>query len=274
MTFKALSNKSSLISWIISRPYSFIIMHLRHIHLPGLTKYSHAIALQSKTVDAMIEHGARMHRNDSLLPLNSTLITFQSHPTYTCGRREVGRLSPSQIAYLKNDGLAEFYEASRGGLTTFHGPGQLTAFLICSLRDNHLKPRAYVHRLETMTIDVCKHYGVTAFTTENPGVWNTHEDKIASVGVRLRSGISSYGVGLNVSVDLSWFHRIVACGLIGKSATSFEKIGIQGLKVEDVAAMFAQCVASRLAGEGKGDPAKSQSMTVERVYIDENSVHS
>lgn len=244
---------------------------LRHIHVPGLTKYSHAIALQAKSVDAMIEHHkARiMYPNDDSPPLNPTLITFQSYPTYTCGRREIGRLSPSQITYLKNDGLAEFHEAPRGGLTTFHGPGQLTAFLICSLRDHHLRPHAYVHRLEAMTIDVCKHYGVTAFTTENPGVWNTPDDKIASIGVHLRRDVSSYGVGLNVSVDLSWFHRIVACGLVGKSVTSLEKArgGFQGLVVDDVAAVFAKFVAMRLPGDE--DPlGESQSMTVEPVFID------
>lgn len=120
-----------------------------------------------------------------------------------------------------------------------------------------------------MTIDVCRHYGVTAFTTENPGVWITHDDKIASIGVHLRSGISSYGVGLNVSVELSWFDRIVACGLVGKSVTSLEKAGAQGLVVDDVAAMFAKCVALRLPGEGEGPLEKSEGMLVETVLIDE-----
>ena len=247
------------------------MVFLRHIHLPGLTKYSHAIALQSKTVDAMIEHYKARIIDSSLLPSPSpTLITFQSHPTYTCGRREIGRLSPSQIAYLKNNGLAEFHEAPRGGLTTFHGPGQLTAFLICSLKQHHLRPHAYVHRLEAITIDVCRHYGVRAFTTENPGVWNTPDDKIASIGVHLRRNVSSYGVGLNVSVDLSWFDRIVACGLVGKNVTSLQKAGeIQALVVDDVAPLFAKFVASRLPGE---DPlGKTQSMTVEPVFIDEIS---
>lgn len=221
-------------------------MILRHINLPGLTKYSHAVALQSGIFDAMLDHKAR--KSNDYRPLDPTLITFQSLPTYTCGRREIGRLSPSQIAYLENDGKAEYAEALRGGLTTFHGPGQLTAFLICSLKDVHLRPWAYVHLLETMTMDVCRHYGIDVITTENPGVWNTPDDKIASVGVRLRSGITSYGVGLNVSVDLSWFDRIVACGLVGKRSTSFEKIGIQGVVVEDVVPRFTGFVARRLLG--------------------------
>ena len=122
-----------------------------------------------------------------------------------------------------------------------------------------------------MIIDVCENYGITAFTTQNPGVWNTPDDKIASIGVHLRRGISSYGVGLNVSVDLSWFHRIVACGLVGKSVTSLEKAGgMKGLLgVDDVAALFARFVALRLSGE---DPlGKTQSMTIEPVFIDDIS---
>lgn len=121
-----------------------------------------------------------------------------------------------------------------------------------------------------MIIDVCENYGVMAFTTQNPGVWNTPDEKIASIGVHLRRGISSYGVGLNVSVDLSWFHRIVACGLVGKSVTSLEKAGgMKGLGVDDVAALFARSVALRLSGE---DPlGKTQSMSIEPVFIDDIS---
>lgn len=119
-------------------------------------------------------------------------------------------------------------------------------------------------------MDVCQHYRVTAFTTEHPGVWNTPDDKLASIGVLLRRGITSYGVGLNVSVDLSWFGRIVACGLVGKSATSLEKAGGRsGLGVDDVAPLFARFVALRLPAE---DPqGKPPRMTVEPVFVDEIS---
>lgn len=229
-----------------------IIMILRHIHLSGPTKYSHAVALQSEIVIKTLDYRAQQkHTHDAhelCQPPNPTLITFQTFPTYTCGRREIGKLSPSQRAYLENNGTAEYHEALRGGQTTFHGPGQMTAFLISSLRDHQLKPRNYVHLLEAMTIDTCLHYKVDVFTTENPGVWQTSDDKIASIGVRLQSGVSSYGVGLNVSVDLSWFDRIVACGLVGKRATSLEKAGNPGLLVEDVAPRFAEFVAKRLPG--------------------------
>lgn len=67
--------------------------------------------------------------------------------------------------------------------------------------------------------------------TENPGVWTTSDDKIAALGVHLRRNVTSHGVGLNVSTDLEWFERIVACGLEGKRTTSLlqEGVKLQGL---------------------------------------------
>lgn len=75
-------------------------------------------------------------------------------------------------------------------------------------------------------IGACEKYWLRAHTTENPGVWigpSPDERKLASVGVHLRRHIASHGVGLNVTVKLWWFDRIVACGLPEKKATSIQK---------------------------------------------------
>lgn len=80
--------------------------------------------------------------------------------------------------------------------------------------------------LEKSVIATAARYGVEAFTTENTGVWTSEEDKLAAVGVHMRRNVTSHGVGLNVSTDLGWFGRIVACGLEGKRATSLEKEGV------------------------------------------------
>lgn len=97
-------------------------------------------------------------------------------------------------------------------------------------------------------IDTCSLFGIKAFTTENPGVWTTVDEKIASVGVHLRRYVTSHGIGLNISVDLSWFNRIVACGLLGKKATSFENEGVTGVGLDIVATAFAENVAEKLVG--------------------------
>lgn len=198
-------------------------MRLRHLHLPNLTSYPRASAIQDYLVRVHLDHKAFKLVGPAPSPV---LLTFQTPPTYTCGRREIGRLSSTQINHLKAGGKAAFYEALRGGQTTFHGPGQITAYLILSLQEHKLNSRGHVRLLENSVISTCEHYSLSTHTTENPGVWigpRSDDRKIASVGVHLRRHIASHGIGLNVSVDLSWFDRIVACGLVGKRATSFEE---------------------------------------------------
>lgn len=222
-------------------------MNLHHLHLPGLTPYLRASAIQSHLVRIRLNYKALPDLlRDRTPPPPPTLLTFQTPPTYTCGRREIGRLSSSQVTYLQTEGKAEFHEALRGGQTTFHGPGQLTAYLILTLDAHPASARKHVQLLESSVIDVCLKHGIEGFTTINPGVWISPEKKIASVGVHLRRYVTSHGIGLNVSTDLSWFHRIVACGLVGKKTTSFEAEGVIGKEVGEVAEVFAEYVAARL----------------------------
>lgn len=224
-------------------------MYLYHVHLPGLTPYLRASAIQSHTVRVLLDHKALPDPVQRKTPSPSpTLLTFQTPPTYTCGRREIGRLSSTQIAYLQNERKAEFHEALRGGQTTFHGPGQLVAYLMRNLEARPSSSRNHVQLLETSVIDTCSKYGIKGFTTENPGVWTSPEKKIASVGVHLRRYVTSHGIGLNVTTDLSWFNRIVACGLVGKKATSFEKEGVLVNDIGEVANVLASCVAASLPG--------------------------
>ena len=220
-------------------------MLLRHLHLPGIVPYQKAAGIQHRLVGAFLTHKAS--------PLNipaphPTIITTQFNPVYTCGRRELGTVSAEQQDYLRADGQAEFYEAMRGGQTTFHGPGQLVAYPILDLKQHGLTPRSYVCLLEKTIIKVCATYGITAMTTEHPGVWTTPESKIAALGVHLRRNITSHGIGLNVNTDLRWFSRIVACGLEGKKTTSLENEGVGGLAVEDVGLAFVQQFAHDLEG--------------------------
>lgn len=225
--------------------------HLLHIHLPGLTPYARALQVQSEHVRKHLDHKTlsetEFHEKYKQIPV-PTLLTFETVPTYTCGRRQVGRLSVSEIAYLRNDGKAGFYEDLRGGETTYHGPGQLVAFLISTLI-----PRLggstikHVRLLESAVIGTCSTYGIKGFITRDPGVWTSSDDKIASVGVHMRRYVTSYGIGLNVATDLGWFDRIIACGLVGKRATSFEKEGVTGIEMNEVADVLARKIDARLS---------------------------
>nr|OQO20583.1 hypothetical protein B0A51_10030 [Rachicladosporium sp. CCFEE 5018] len=220
-------------------------MLLRHLHLPNLSSYSHAGDIQSKLV---AQHLAYKATPAAISQPPPTVITAQFNPVYTCGRREIGSVTPAQQDFLRAGGKAAFHEALRGGQTTFHGPGQLVAYPIIDLKRHGLSPRCYVNLLESAVIKTCTHYGVPTGRTENPGVWVDNDRKICAVGVHLRRNVSSHGIGLNVSTDLSWFGRIVACGLEDKSVTSLEAVGVHGLSVEDVGEVFVKALADGLDG--------------------------
>ncbi|KAG8624768.1 hypothetical protein KVT40_007835 [Elsinoe batatas] len=218
-------------------------MILRHVRFPGLTSYANASALQDRLVGITLAH---KKSPSSLAAPPPTLITAQFDPVYTCGRRDVGSVTVEQQKFLREGG-AEFHEALRGGQTTFHGPGQLIAYPIIDLKRHGLTPRSYVCLLEKSLIRVCKRYGVETRTTGNPGVWVNEDEKIAALGIHLRRNVSSHGIGLNVSTDLAWFDRIVACGLEGKRTTSLREQGVEA-EVDEVAGVFVEEFATGLEG--------------------------
>jgi lipoate-protein ligase B len=218
-------------------------MLIHHLRLKGIVPYAKAANLQQDLVTKFLAHKASPTTSPAPVP---TIITAQFSPVYTCGRREVGTVSEEQQTYLKDNGNAEFYEALRGGQTTFHGPGQLVAYPIIDLKTHGLSPRNYVCLLEKTLIKTCARYGIKAMTTENPGVWTTPNDKISALGVHLRRNITSHGIGLNINTDLKWFSRIVACGLEGKRTTSFENEGVHGQSVDEVADAFVHQLAESL----------------------------
>lgn len=216
---------------------------LRHIPL-GKSTYDHVAGRQSSVVDSFLAYKAK----PTLTAPDPIVITAQFSPVYTCGRREIGTVNKEQQDYLRADGRAEFFEALRGGQTTFHGLGQLVAYPIIDLKRHGLTPRSYVCLLEKTAIETCARYGIKAMTTEHPGVWTTPESKICALGIHLRRNITSHGIGLNVNTDLSWFSRIVACGLEGKKTTSFENEGITGMTVDDVGLAFVEEFTKALDG--------------------------
>jgi lipoate-protein ligase B len=221
-------------------------MLLRHLHLPSLTRYTHAGALQNTLTSHLLAHKASPTTVPTTPP---TIITAQFHPVYTCGRREVGNVTTAQKHHLTRTG-AEFHEALRGGQTTFHGPGQLIAYPILDLKRHGLSAKCFVNLLESAVMHTCARYGVETRRTENPGVWVDEDRKVCAVGVHLRRNVSSHGIGLNVSTDLGWLDRIVGCGLEDKRATSLEAVlgrRVEG-GVEEVAKVFVEEVAKELKG--------------------------
>ncbi|PAV74308.1 hypothetical protein WR25_23557 [Diploscapter pachys] len=154
------------------------------------------------------------------------LLAVEHNPVYTIGIRTKMYDSEEDEKKLRNLG-AEFHRTSRGGLITFHGPGQLVVYPIFDLRSISPKPlgvRKYVDNLEQVIIDTATEFGISRVgRTENTGVWVDGTRKIAAIGVAVSHSVSYHGIAINANVDLKWFDHIVACGIEGVETTSFSK---------------------------------------------------
>lgn len=289
-------------------------MSLRHIAIPSWRKgnvpifpsYALATRVQSKLQQDLLawkalsvsphdhehEHQREHARSD---PHPPTLISFTPAPTYTLGRRQTEPLSPSELARLRAplcvDTLEsrnkkskksfvftpEVLHAPRGGLTTYHGPGQVVLWPVIDLRSplhEHFSVRDYVCLLEKTTIATLRElYNIDGFTTSNPGVWvrgeanqGEEEKKIAALGVHLRRHITGLGVAINFGMPVDGpefinpWARIIACGLGEKGVTTVAKHLGDPVRVrnagEDIASMWATQFASRLK---VGNSAESES---------------
>ena len=185
--------------------------------------------------------------------IGDRLLLVEHRPVYTIGRGGDERNLVASRDRLRQLG-AEFFRIDRGGDITFHGPGQLVAYPIVALRDS-LDLRRYVRSLEAAVIATAGVFGVSAGRIDGlTGVW-VRERKLAAIGVRVRRGVTTHGLAINVSTDLRWFDEMIPCGVRGKGVTSLEaETGrrISMSSVEDVlAAELARVFGVRpVAGNG------------------------
>jgi lipoyl(octanoyl) transferase len=162
------------------------------------------------------------------------LIWFLEHPPiYTAGT------SANDSDLLKKDTFPVF-NASRGGEYTYHGPGQRIVYVMLNIRERGYDIRTFVSTLEKWITDTLKDLGIDSFLIkENVGVWVNNnktsysEEKIASIGLRVRKGITFHGVSLNISPNLKHFKGIVSCGNKDKGTTSLKKLGVT-LSTKDI----------------------------------------
>ena len=126
-------------------------------------------------------------------------------------------LAPGDIPVVKVD---------RGGQVTYHGPGQVVAYLLMDLRRRRLGVRELVATLEQAVIEVLRDRGVAGRSrADAPGVY-VEGRKIAALGLRVKRGCSYHGVALNADLDLAPFGRINPCGYAGMEVTSLDRLGV------------------------------------------------
>jgi len=136
----------------------------------------------------------------------------EHHPVFTLGRR-------GDVKHIHDAGNIPVIHADRGGQVTYHGPGQLVAYLLLDLQRRSLGIRSLVDLLQESTITLLLNYGINSSTHANaPGVY-VNERKIASIGLRVRRGCCYHGMSLNVAMDLKPFKRINPCGYAGLEVT-------------------------------------------------------
>lgn len=146
-------------------------------------------------------------------------IWFLEHdPVFTQGQAGKSEhvLAPGDIPVVQSD---------RGGQVTYHGPGQLMAYVLLDLQRLGYGIRSLVSRLEQAVVATLAGYGITAAgRPDAPGVY-AGDDKIASLGLRVRKGCSYHGLALNVAMDLEPFSRINPCGFQGLHMTQVSALG-------------------------------------------------
>lgn len=177
--------------------------------------------------------------------IGDRLLLLEHFPVYTIGRggNESNLLATPER--LREIG-AELIRIDRGGDITFHGPGQIVAYPIVELRDP-LDLRRYVRILEAAIIDSAAAFGVATGRLEGqPGVWIDGERKLAAIGVRVKRGVTTHGLALNVNTDLTWFDEMIPCGIGDKEVTSLARELGSGVPMEAVEDELGRQLAAHL----------------------------
>ena len=146
-------------------------------------------------------------------------------------------------------------QVDRGGQVTYHGPGQLVAYLLLDVRRSGIGVRELVSRIERSLIDLLASYGVSANAKPDaPGVY-VDGAKIASLGLRIRNGRSFHGLALNVDMDLQPFQRINPCGYAGMAMTQLADQVAGPIELSEVSARLREQLVKHL------DYAQQQTLT-------------
>jgi lipoyl(octanoyl) transferase len=173
-------------------------------------------------------------------------LLLEHGPVYTAGKRTAASDRPF------GDPGAPVIDVDRGGKITWHGPGQLTGYPIVKLRDP-VDVVAYVRALEEAMIRTCAEFGVTAVRVAGrSGAWvpggadHAPDRKVGAIGARVARGVTMHGLALNCDCDLSWFDRIVPCGIRDAGVTTLSAEAGRSVTVAEVTPVMELHLAEAL----------------------------
>ncbi len=192
----------------------------------GLISYADAYALQKRIVAAR------------KLGLVEDVLLFCEHPhVITQGRNGKREHLLATENVLKQKGV-EYFETSRGGDVTYHGPGQIVGYPILNLAAIRRDVGWYVRMLEEAMIRATTDFGVDAMRVPGKtGIWaptGETEEKLGAIGVHISRWVTSHGFAYNVSTDLRYFDLIVPCGIADRKTTSLEKLLNRAVALNEV----------------------------------------
>ena len=155
--------------------------------------------------------------------LKKEFIWILEHPTtFTAGiRSKENEILDKKIKVVKTN---------RGGKITLHNPGQKIIYFVINLNKKKKDIRLFINIIEKSIIEILKKYNIKAYADKkNIGIWVKNK-KISAIGVRVKNWIAYHGCSININNDLSYYKKIVPCGLDNKMVTSFEDLGFQKVK--------------------------------------------
>ncbi|MCF8067943.1 MAG: lipoyl(octanoyl) transferase LipB [Desulfobacterales bacterium] len=161
------------------------------------------------------------------------VLMLEHEPVFTFGRRGGSENLKVSEAFLKQAGIQTKW-IERGGNITYHGPGQLILYPIIDLRKMRLSVSEYVEKLEYLMIKIAAKWDViSSRDSRNRGIW-VGNNKLGSVGIAVRHGITFHGLSFNVNLSLEPFDWINPCGLQDVGITSLKKETGRDISMADV----------------------------------------
>ena len=185
------------------------------------------------------------HRREAVIngSLAEVIWLLEHNPVVTTGRRSV----PDLLTREELEAHAiELFHTERGGLATYHGPGQLVAYPIIDCWTRGMGAKGAVHAMEQSVMDWLSTLGVKANRRVGfPGVW-VADAKICAVGMHFKKGVSMHGISVNLSRNLPGFNLITPCGIADSSFTSVEQETNQLWLAKDAAESLAPHILQNL----------------------------
>ncbi len=177
-----------------------------------------------------------------------TLLLLEHPPTVTLGRRGTPADIRISEAALRARGVA-LVQTDRGGLATYHGPGQLVGYPIVDIGARGLGVHDYVRRLaDALALVLAAHDVPTLWREDRPGLWSTadRDAKLVAFGVHVHRGVTTHGFALNVTTSLAGFDLIIPCGHADSRGASIASLGGRVEPLPQLASAVAHAIGERL----------------------------